>query len=313
MRLSMAASSVISGSRAAFSMTVCPLASTAAVSRFSVAPTLGNSSTTRAPDSRFARASMKPCTTCELDAHRFEPAEVHVERAAADVVATGHRDARLTAARQQRTEHVDRRAQPRDELVGRLRPAAAPTRRSAARGRRSTRRRRRSRAARRSSRRGRRRRSTLRNVVTPGASNARGHLLEPAFLVAPETRTVPGERARRRARRTSRSSQPVTPTKLSGRSSSSRSGDRDAPDLDRRHDPRDRPLAERAPRGTRRRALGHHLVVGEDLAGPGGVAQARREVDRHADEVVALEHDHLDRRRCRCAAAARCRRSPCAR
>ncbi len=63
MRLSMSARSVISGSRAAFSMTVSPLARTAAVSRFSVAPTLGKSSITRAPDSRLVRASMKPCTT----------------------------------------------------------------------------------------------------------------------------------------------------------------------------------------------------------------------------------------------------------
>ena len=35
----------------------------------------------------------------ELDAHRLEPAEVHVELAAADVVAAGHGDARLAAAR----------------------------------------------------------------------------------------------------------------------------------------------------------------------------------------------------------------------
>jgi len=36
-----AARSPISGSRAAFSMTVVPLAATAAINRFSVAPTLG--------------------------------------------------------------------------------------------------------------------------------------------------------------------------------------------------------------------------------------------------------------------------------
>jgi hypothetical protein len=41
-----AARSAISGSRAALSMTVVPLAITAAMSRFSVAPTLGNSSIT---------------------------------------------------------------------------------------------------------------------------------------------------------------------------------------------------------------------------------------------------------------------------
>ena len=42
----------ISGSRAALSMTVVPLASTAAISAFSVAPTLGNSRTIRAPMQR---------------------------------------------------------------------------------------------------------------------------------------------------------------------------------------------------------------------------------------------------------------------
>ena len=48
--------STISGSRAALSMTVVPLASAAAMSRFSVAPTLGKSSQTDAPDSCGARA-----------------------------------------------------------------------------------------------------------------------------------------------------------------------------------------------------------------------------------------------------------------
>ena len=51
-----AARSVISGSRAAFSMTVSPFASTAAVIRFSVAPTLGKSSTTPRAAQRVARA-----------------------------------------------------------------------------------------------------------------------------------------------------------------------------------------------------------------------------------------------------------------
>ena len=45
------ARSAISGSRAALSMTVVPLALTAAMSRFSVAPTLGYSRSTRAPTS----------------------------------------------------------------------------------------------------------------------------------------------------------------------------------------------------------------------------------------------------------------------
>jgi hypothetical protein len=47
--ISMSARSTISGSRAALSMTVVPLASTAAMRMFSVAPTLGKSSHTVAP------------------------------------------------------------------------------------------------------------------------------------------------------------------------------------------------------------------------------------------------------------------------
>ncbi len=56
MWLSIAARSASSGSRAALSMTVVPLARTAAISAFSVAPTLGNSSRMRAPVSWAARA-----------------------------------------------------------------------------------------------------------------------------------------------------------------------------------------------------------------------------------------------------------------
>ena len=63
MRSRNAARSVTSGSRAAFSITVVPLASTAAHIRFSVAPTLGNSSTTRAPCSASQRACTNPCAT----------------------------------------------------------------------------------------------------------------------------------------------------------------------------------------------------------------------------------------------------------
>ena len=131
MRLRNAARSVISGSRAAFSMTVVPLASTAAVMRFSVAPTLGNSSTMpRAVQQRRARACDEAVRDLDLGAHRLEPAEVHVDLAAADVVAAGQRDPRLAAAREQRAEHVERRAHARDELVRRLGRELAATRRS---------------------------------------------------------------------------------------------------------------------------------------------------------------------------------------
>ena len=120
MRLRNAVRSVISGSRAAFSMTVSPLASTAAVTRFSVAPTLGNSSTMRAPFSLWQRACDESVRDLELRAHRVQAAEVHVELATPDVVAAGQRDPRFTTPGEQRTEHVDRRPHPADQLVGRL-------------------------------------------------------------------------------------------------------------------------------------------------------------------------------------------------
>ncbi len=52
------ARSTTSGSRAAFSSTVCPSASVAAIMRFSVPVTVTVSSTRRAPCKRLARALM---------------------------------------------------------------------------------------------------------------------------------------------------------------------------------------------------------------------------------------------------------------
>ena len=112
MRSRNAARSVTSGSRAAFSMTVVPLASTAAHMRFSVAPTLGNSSTTRAPCERVAARVHEAVLDLDVGAHRLEAAQVHVDLAAADVVAAGQRDPRLAATGEQRPEHVERRAHP---------------------------------------------------------------------------------------------------------------------------------------------------------------------------------------------------------
>jgi hypothetical protein len=61
--LSISQMSTISGSRAALSISVTPLASTAAISRFSVAPTLGKSSQIVAPRSPpGALAMTKPCS-----------------------------------------------------------------------------------------------------------------------------------------------------------------------------------------------------------------------------------------------------------
>src|SRR6195952_4961031 len=60
--LSITARSMISGSRAALSMTVVPWASTAAIKMFSVAPTLGKSRPICAPRSRSAAPTTMPCS-----------------------------------------------------------------------------------------------------------------------------------------------------------------------------------------------------------------------------------------------------------
>ena len=64
-----------------------PSASTAAVTMFSVAPTLGNGSTMSAPCSRSARGVQLAVGELELGAHRLEGGDVHVDRAGAEVVA----------------------------------------------------------------------------------------------------------------------------------------------------------------------------------------------------------------------------------
>ena len=75
MPVSIAQMSTISGSRAALSISVTPLASTAAMSRFSVAPTLGKSSQIVAPRSPSgAEATMKPCSLVISAPIRCSPA-----------------------------------------------------------------------------------------------------------------------------------------------------------------------------------------------------------------------------------------------
>ena len=67
------ARSASSGSRAAFSITVRPLAATAAMRRFSVAPTLGKSSEMIAPRSSVARPSRNPCSESNVAPIRSSP------------------------------------------------------------------------------------------------------------------------------------------------------------------------------------------------------------------------------------------------
>ena len=88
------ARSTISGSRAAFSMTVVPSAAVAAMSRFSVAPTLGiverDDGAVEIVGAHLDEAVL------DLDgrAEPLQPADVEVDAPRADVAATGHRDHR---------------------------------------------------------------------------------------------------------------------------------------------------------------------------------------------------------------------------
>ena len=123
--------SMISGSRATLSMTVVPSASTAAISRFSVAPTLGKSSQSFAPVSRPATsATTKPCSMRTFAPELGQPGDVHVQAAGADVVAARQRHLGPAAAGDQRAEHADRGAQPADQVVRRTGARARRARRS---------------------------------------------------------------------------------------------------------------------------------------------------------------------------------------
>ena len=110
--------SMISGSRAALSIVVTPSASTAAVTRFSVAPTLGKSNVivgTVQPLGRAPRGT--PWANLNSAPIASRPCDVQVDRAGAEVVAARHRQPHVTASGEQRAEHVDRGPDPLDQLV----------------------------------------------------------------------------------------------------------------------------------------------------------------------------------------------------
>ena len=270
MRFSIVARSVISGSRAAFSITVSPLASTAAVSRFSVAPTLGNSRTTRAPDRRLVRASMKPWTTESSTPIDSSPRKCMSSLRLPMLSPPGM----ATRASPQRASNgpstlIDARirvtssygASACSGALASMRSSAGPVHSTPAPMARST-----SIITSRSAT-----GSRLRNVVTPGASSAAAICLVPAFLVAPAMRTEPC------------SGQPARTTRESVIAPSLREAQREVvlelgrarhpPDRDRGDDPGDRALAQRHD-GEAVAQRGGDLVVGEDLARPGGVARA---------------------------------------
>ena len=100
--ISISARSGISGSCAAFSSTVSPSASVAAISRFSVPVTVTMSVVMRAPFRRLALGDDVAVLDDDLGAHRLQALDVLVDRPRADRAAAGQRDARLAEARQQR-------------------------------------------------------------------------------------------------------------------------------------------------------------------------------------------------------------------
>ena len=190
MRFRNAVRSVISGSRAAFSITVSPFASTAAVSRFSVAPTLGNSSTMRAPHSALQRARMNPCSTAISAPIASSPRTCMSSRRlpmlsppGSATLASPQRATRgpstLIDARILRTSSYGASgwSGPLVSIVSSSAPVqvtSAPTaRRTSSMTSRS------------------RTRERLRTWVTPDASSAAASCFNPEFFVAPETRMVP--------------------------------------------------------------------------------------------------------------------------
>ena len=109
--------STTSGSLAALSIVVTPSANTAAVTMFSVAPTLGNPKRDLGAVQAVGGRLQLAVAELELGTHRLQPGDVHVDRPGAEVVAAGHRQAHPTAAREQRAEHVDRGPDALDQLV----------------------------------------------------------------------------------------------------------------------------------------------------------------------------------------------------
>ena len=129
--VSIAARSMISGSRAALSITVVPSASTAAMRMFSVAPTLGKSSQICAPRSTLA-AARRPG---RARSPWWRPARCRPDwcmSSGREPMASppGSGTTAPTAPRHQRAEHAHRGPQPRHRAVVRLGAELARARRS---------------------------------------------------------------------------------------------------------------------------------------------------------------------------------------
>mmetsp|Transcript_39434 Transcript_39434/g.93543 ORF Transcript_39434/g.93543 Transcript_39434/m.93543 type:complete len:236 (+) Transcript_39434:865-1572(+) len=103
-----------SGSRAAFLIVVSPSARHAVIMRHSVAPTLGNASSTAVPVSLpLARTLSESTATC-LRAHCPQPLDVQVDGSRANVAAAWKSDLRFARPRQQRPQDQETRSESPD-------------------------------------------------------------------------------------------------------------------------------------------------------------------------------------------------------
>ena len=109
-------------------MIVVPLARTAAIRAFSVAPTLGNSSSNCVAVELVGPSLDVAVGELEGGAELLQRPQVHVDGSGPEVVASGKGDPRSPEAGQQGTEDHDRRPHPLDDLVGRLRREVAVVR-----------------------------------------------------------------------------------------------------------------------------------------------------------------------------------------
>ena len=118
--LRQSATSPISGSRAAFSITVVPLASVAAIIAVWVPPTVTLGNSISAPRRPFLRARDHIAAfDLDLGAQLRERHDQQIDRPRADGAAAGHRHLGLAHARQQRRHHPEARPHLGDQLVGR--------------------------------------------------------------------------------------------------------------------------------------------------------------------------------------------------
>ena len=118
--LRQSATSPISGSRAALSITVVPCASAAAIIAVWVPPTVTLGNSMSPPRRPFLRARDHiAALDLDLGAELLQRHDQQVDRPRADGAAARHRHLGFAHARQQRRHHPEARAHARHQLVGR--------------------------------------------------------------------------------------------------------------------------------------------------------------------------------------------------